>query len=150
VRRDGKVIARRLQVTMAATRDAYKSGATQLLDVVNAPADRAAAFLRPGTVDAVVTDAPYGVQHGSRTAVKGLARSPLDLLAVSIPAWAPLLRPGGAIGIAWNTLVARREDVAQILADAGLEPLDDPPYLSFRHRVDQAIVRDILIARKPG
>jgi SAM-dependent methyltransferase len=150
VRRDGKVIARRLQVTMAATRDAYKSGATQLLDVVNAPTDRAAEFLRPGTVDAVVTDAPYGVQHGSRTAVQGLARSPLDLLAVSIPAWAPLLRPGGAIGIAWNTLVARREDVARILADAGLEPLDDPPYLSFRHRVDQAIVRDILIARKPG
>jgi hypothetical protein len=37
-----------------------------------------------------------------------------------------------------------------VLAAAGLEPLDGPPYLSFRHRVDQAIVRDILIARKPG
>lgn len=150
VRREGKVVARRLQVRMAATRDAYKAGSTQLLDVVNAPTDRAAKFLRPATVDAVVTDAPYGVQHGSRTAAQGLARSPLDLLAASIPAWAPLLRPGGAIGIAWNTLVARREDVAQILADAGLEPLEDAPYRTFRHRVDQAIVRDILVARKPG
>jgi hypothetical protein len=67
-----------------------------------------------------------------------------------VPVWAEVLRPGGAIGIAWNTLVARREDAVAILARAGLEPLTQPPYLSFRHRVDQAIVRDILIARKPG
>ena len=150
VRRDGKVVARRLQVSMAATRDAYKAGATQLLDVVNAPTDRAAGFFRAASVDAVVTDAPYGVQHGSRTPVKGLARSPLDLLAASVPAWAGLLRPGGAIGIAWNTLMARRQDAARILADAGLEPQEDQPYLGFRHRVDQAIVRDILIATKPA
>jgi len=26
---------------------------------------------------------------------------------------------------------------------------DDGPYLDFRRRVDQAIVRDVLIARKP-
>jgi SAM-dependent methyltransferase len=150
VRREGKVVARRLQISMAATRDAYKAGDTQLLDVVNAPTERAADFFRPASVDAVVTDAPYGVQHGSRTTVKGLARNPLDLLAASVPAWARLLRPGGTIGIAWNTLVARRDDAARILSDAGLEPLEDPPYLSFQHRVDQAIVRDILIASKPG
>src|ERR1700733_2078363 len=36
VRRNGKVVARRLQVSMAPGRDAWKSGATQLLDVVNA------------------------------------------------------------------------------------------------------------------
>jgi hypothetical protein len=150
VRREGKVVARRLLVSMAATRDAYRSGATQSLDVVNVATERAAEFFRPDSVDAIVTDAPYGVQHGSRTAMRGLARSPLDLLAASVPAWTPLLRPGGAIGVAWNTLVARREDAAQILADAGLQPQEDPPYLGFRHRVDQAIVRDIIIARKPA
>jgi SAM-dependent methyltransferase len=150
VRREGKVIARRLQISLAASPEAHKAGATQSLDVVNAPTERSAEFFRPASVDAVVTDAPYGVQHGSRTAVQGLARKPLDLLAASVPAWARLLRPGGAIGLAWNTLVAHREDAAQILADAGLEPQEDPPYLDFRHRVDQAIVRDILIASKPG
>jgi hypothetical protein len=149
VRRDGKVVARRLQISLAASKDAYKSGATQLLDVVNADTTRAAEFVRPSTVDALVTDAPYGIQHGSRTTAKGLARKPLDLLAAAVPVWATLLRPGGAIGVAWNTLVARREDIAAILAGAGLRPLEDPPYQSFRHRVDQAIVRDILIARKP-
>jgi SAM-dependent methyltransferase len=149
VRRDGKVVARRLQIRLAASKDAYKSGATQLLDVVNADTTRAAEYVRPATVDVLVTDAPYGIQHGSRTTAQGLARKPLDLLAAAVPVWATLLRPGGAIGIAWNTLVARREDVAGILASAGLRPRDEPPYQAFRHRVDQAIVRDILIARKP-
>jgi SAM-dependent methyltransferase len=149
VRREGKVIARRLRIRMAASKDAYKSGATQLLDVVNADTTRTAEFVRPSTVDVLVTDAPYGVQHGSRTTAEGLARKPLDLLAAAVPVWASLLRPGGAIGVAWNTLVARREDVAGIITGAGLRPLDDPPYLAFRHRVDQAIVRDLLIARKP-
>jgi hypothetical protein len=149
VRRDGKVVARRLQIRLAATKDAYRSGATQLLDVVNADTTRAAEFVRPGTVDALVTDAPYGVQHGSRTSGQGLARKPLDLLAAAVPVWATLLRQGGAIGIAWNTLVARREDIAGILTGAGLRPAEDGPYRAFQHRVDQAIVRDILIARKP-
>jgi hypothetical protein len=149
VRRDGKVVARRLQITMAATKDAYRSGASQLLDVVNADTARAAQFFRPASFDALVTDAPYGIQHGSRSTAKGLARAPLDLLAEAVPVWTTLLRSGGAIGIAWNTLVARREDAAKVLADSGLELLADPPYLSFRHRVDQAITRDILVARKP-
>jgi Putative RNA methylase family UPF0020 len=149
VRRNGKVVARRLQVRLAPDKEAYKEGATQLLDVVHADTTRAAEFFRPSTIDILVTDAPYGVQHGSRTGAKGLARGPLDLLASAVHGWTTLLRAGGAVGIAWNTIVARREDAAAILADAGLEPLEEPPYLGFRHRVDQAIVRDILIARKP-
>jgi hypothetical protein len=63
--------------------------------------------------------------------------------------WAALLRPGGAVGIAWNTLVAPRAEAAAVLASAGLEPAESPPYLSFGHRVDSSIVRDILVARKP-
>jgi len=38
---------------------------------------------------------------------------------------------------------------AAILAGAGLDPMDAGSYLAFRHRVDQAISRDILVARKP-
>jgi hypothetical protein len=149
VRRDGKVVARRLQLSLAATKEAYKSGELQRLDVVNADTVSAAEFFRPSTFDVLVTDAPYGIQHGSRTAAKGRVRGPLRLLAEAVPVWAALLRPGGGVGIAWNTLVAQREAVAKVLADAGLEPIEEPPYLSFRHRVDQAIVRDVLIARKP-
>jgi SAM-dependent methyltransferase len=148
VRRERKVVAKRLKIELAADRDDYKAGATQVLDVVNADTLRSGEFFKE--FDLIVTDLPYGVQHGSRTPGKGLARSPEDLLAEAAPVWARLLRPGGAIGVSWNTFVAKREVAAEGLAAAGLEVVEDEPYLSFRHRVDQAILRDVLVARKPA
>ncbi|AVT35410.1 TRM11 family methyltransferase [Plantactinospora sp. BB1] len=149
VRRNRQVVARRLQVDLAADKESYRAGRTQRLDVVQVDTLRSAEFFRPGTQDLLVADAPYGVQHGSRSTGQRLARSPLALLAEAVPVWAGLLRSGGALGVAWNTQVARRDEAAGVLADAGLEVLADGPYLEFAHRVDQAIVRDILVARKP-
>jgi SAM-dependent methyltransferase len=154
VRRDRQVVARRLQAEFAATKDEYKAGVVQRLEVIEADTSRVVEFFRRESADLVVTDLPYGVQHGSHATPRvppgerGLARSPLDLLTVAAPTWAKALRPGGALGISWNTHVARREDAAEALAAAGLEVLDSAPYRAFRHRVDQAITRDILIARK--
>ncbi|GGM63001.1 TRM11 family SAM-dependent methyltransferase [Dactylosporangium sucinum] len=148
VRRNRQVVARRLRIDLAADKDDYKAGQTQALDVVNADTVRSGEFFKPGTFDVVVADAPYGVQHGSRTAGKGLTRDPGDLLTEAAPVWADLLRPGGAMGISWNTFVAKREAAAAALEGAGLRVVEDEPYLSFRHRVDQAILRDILVAVK--
>jgi hypothetical protein len=168
VRRDRKVVARRLTAEFAATKDEYKAGDVQRLEVVEADTTRVGEFFRPASADLVVADLPYGVQHGSHTGHgtghstgraggeragdggRTLARSPLELLRAAAPAWVKTLRPGGAAGIAWNTRVARREDAAEALTAAGLVVLDDGPYRAFRHRVDQAITRDILIARKPA
>jgi Putative RNA methylase family UPF0020 len=154
VRRDRKVVARRLTAEFAATKDEYKTGDIQHLEVVETDTTRIGEFFRPASVDLVVADLPYGVQHGSHSTVraggKTLARSPLDLLRAAAPVWAKTLRAGGALGISWNTLVARREDAAAALAAAGLEVLDSAPYHAFRHRVDQAITRDILVACKTG
>jgi hypothetical protein len=149
VRREHQVLARRLHVDIGATKQLYKAGDTLELTYVNADTTHVLDFYRRGTFDLVVTDAPYGVQHGSRTGRRGLHRSPLDLLDAAAPAWAALLRLGGALGISWNTNVARREDAVAVLARSGLEPVETPPYLGFSHRVDQAIVRDILVARRP-
>ncbi|TDD60549.1 SAM-dependent methyltransferase [Kribbella antibiotica] len=149
VRREHEVVGHRFQASFGLTKEAWKAGEKFSLSVVNADTTKALEFHRPGTFDLVVTDAPYGVQHGSRSAESGLHRSPIDLLKAAAPVWAGLLRSGGALGIAWNTNVARRPAAAEILAAAGLEPLDEAPYQDFVHRVDQAIVRDILVARKP-
>src|SRR6185437_7607551 len=161
VRRDRKVVARRLTARFAATRDEYKADDVQRLEVVEADTTRVGEFFRPASADLVVADLPYGVQHGSHSGGpraggaragggRSLARSPLDLLREAAPAWARALRPGGALGISWNTHVARREEAAAALAAAGLQVLDSDPYHGFRHRVDQAITRDILVARKPA
>ena len=147
VRRDRRTVARRLTITLAATKEDHAAGDVQHLDVVHADTTLAGEFFRPGTFDVIVTDAPYGVYHGSRTVAAGLRRAPLDLLREAAPGWARLLRPGGALGLAWNTHVTNREHAAVQLADAGLTVLAEP-YDRFRHRVDQAITRDILVARK--
>ncbi|MFD0686489.1 TRM11 family SAM-dependent methyltransferase [Actinomadura fibrosa] len=155
IRRDKAVLGRRLHVTLGASKERYKSGETMEITVVNADSVEAGKFFRPRSFDLIVTDAPYGVQHGSRA--KGgqgrrggtLSRSPVELLAAAVPEWTRLLRPGGAIGISWNTFVGRREDLAAILAGSGLDVQDSEPYLGFRHRVDQAISRDLIVARRP-
>jgi SAM-dependent methyltransferase len=149
VRRERQVVARRFHATLAATREEHRAGTSQQVEVFSVDTVRAGEFFRAGTFDLVVADAPYGVQHGSRTAERGLARSPLDLLTLAVAVWAALLRPGGAMGISWNTFVARRDELTKIMLSAGLEPCDSGPYLELSHRVDQSIVRDVLIARKP-
>jgi SAM-dependent methyltransferase len=156
VRREKAVLGRRLHVTLGASKELYKSGETMEITVVNADSTGAGKFFRPSSFDLIVTDAPYGVQHGSRPrgaqpGRKGkpqLSRSPVDLLAAAVPEWARLLRPGGAIGISWNTFVDRREQLAEILGASGLEVQDSAGYRGFRHRVDQAISRDLIVARR--
>lgn len=146
VRREKKLIARRLTVSLT------PPGSAEALsvDVVHADTVMAPDFFKPGSFDAIVADAPYGVQHGSRTVAAGLRRTPLELLQEAVPGWVGLLRPGAALGISWNTHVAKRDDAAAVLAEAGLTVLDDGPYAQFRHRVDQSITRDILVGVKGG
>ncbi|OZM74386.1 SAM-dependent methyltransferase [Amycolatopsis antarctica] len=150
LRRDKVRLGRRLDVEYAATKERYKAGEVNRITYFNCDTLETAALLRRESVDVIVTDAPYGVQHGShRSDGTGPARSPRDLLAAALPVWSRTLRPGGAIGISWNTTVAGREVLTGILTGAGLDVVEDEAYLGFTHRVDQAILRDLIVARKP-
>ncbi|MEU8144623.1 SAM-dependent methyltransferase [Nonomuraea sp. NPDC048901] len=146
VRRERALVGRRLNISFSRSKEEFKSGDTQRVSVVNADTLRSREFFKPRSFDVLVTDAPYGVQHGSRGGGGGLSRSPLELIRKAAPVWAELLRPGGALGISWNTYGGTRDDLAEILAKAGLDVVDLP---DFEHWVDQAIVRDIMVARKP-
>jgi hypothetical protein len=111
---------------------------------------KTAELLQRRRVDVVVTDAPYGVAHGSRgSSHGGRDRSPTELIAAALPVWVSVLRPGGAVGISWNTHGLTRKAMAALCTDAGLEVCDDGPYTRFAHRVDAGILRDLLVARKP-
>jgi SAM-dependent methyltransferase len=149
LRRDGRTLGRRFDAALAVDKEAWAAGDTITVSVAQADTLETPTIYRAGSVDAVVTDAPYGVQHGSRSG-GALQRSPLDLLAAAVPGWATVLRPGGAIGIAVNVRTSPRADTCAVLADAGLEPVESPAYRGFEHRVDQAIVRDVVVATKPG
>jgi hypothetical protein len=135
VRKDKRHLGRKLAMTI---------GSNTSLTVFNADTTDAREFLKGGVADVIVTDLPYGVAHGSRTA-KGLTRSPLALLEAAVPVWSQLLQPGGAIGMSWNTHVASRAAAAEVLSANGFKVHD---YDGFEHWVDQAITRDIVVARK--
>ncbi len=89
----------------------------------------------------LVTDLPYGIEH---TGSSG-KRNPLDTLRECAPAWAASLRPGGSMVLVFNRLQPRRDALAAVFADVGLEilPLEAP------HRMSESIVRDFLVARRP-
>jgi len=152
VRRHKKVVATRVAATVAATKEDARAGRVVHATAIGADTTAAPDFFRPASFDVVVTDLPYGVQHGSRSAARGLARGPAELLAAALPAWVALLRPGGAVGLAVNTHTAPRAETVAALALAGLEVLDGEgheAYRGFRHRVDSSIDRDVVVARKP-
>lgn len=186
LRRDGKSLGRRFAATVGLTPEQYRAGDTVSVELVNADTVRAAELFPAGHFDVLVTDAPYGVQHGNRasgtrgrdgrsTARDELTRSPVPLLRKALPGWVRLLRRGGAVGISWNTHVARRPELVAVLEEAGLEVLGEHtgpealgehlgpealgehadggaaanPWRGFGHRVDQAIHRDLVVARKP-
>ncbi len=140
----------RLALDVGIDKESFKAGKALHLAVVNAGTLETTAVFPPRSFDLVVADAPYGVQHGSTGARGQLSRSPLELVAEAAPVWRDALRPGGAMGIAWNVHVARREALAEALARAGLEVCDSPAYRGFQHRVDQAILRDVVVARRPS
>jgi SAM-dependent methyltransferase len=145
VRRQGRRAARRLEVTMAASKDDHKAGAVQKLTVIQGDTTQLDGLIRGGIADVLVADLPYGVAHGSYDDEGGLSRRPLDLLERAVPQWLPLLRPGAALGLSWNTKVARRELAEDILLANGLEIVEHQP---LEHRVDQGIERDVVIARR--
>lgn len=148
VRREGKSVGRRLDVNVRLPERALT------MSVFTGDTTDAAKLFGKKRFDAIITDAPYGVVHGSQRKPGGAAstshpdrqRSPEQLLRAAIPIWASQLKPGGALGLAWNTYGLTREDLVDIVTDAGLTAQNSGPWLEFAHRVDSSINRDLLVA----
>ena len=68
------------------------------------------------------------------------------LLRSALPAWREALRPGGALAVAFNTYTLPRATVLAAVEAAGLEPIPDAP--DFEHWVEQAVERDLVLAKK--
>lgn len=143
VRREGRSLGKRL-VAGITPADGERE---QQLTVFTGDTRQTAALYGKRTFDLIVTDAPYGVAHVSTG--RGRKGSAAGLLGEAITVWAGRLRSGGALGISWNTYRLAREELASIMIDAGLEPLQGGVHDRFAHRVDASINRDIMIGRKP-
>lgn len=98
----------------------------------------------------IVGDLPYGVVHGSVTRERqsSLTRNPAELLKACLPSWSAVLKPNGVLVIAWNCYVLPREEMVLLFEEQGLTVKKEDAYLQFEHRVDQSILRDIIVAQK--
>ena len=140
---------RRFRVTIG-----RKGGAAaddrQLVDVAVADTTEAPVLFGKGSVDAIATDLPYGVQHGSHSGgASKLSRRPDELLRDGLPAWRSVLRPGGGLALSWNVRTLPRAAVLELLAGTGFDVPGLGEDVDFSHRVDRTITRDVVVARRP-
>jgi hypothetical protein len=148
LRREGKISGRRFDVVFARTKDDYQSDDVQRVRFVNDDTVLLAGQYGKPVFDLVVADLPYGVQHTSRARPGARTRDPRELVDAALDGWIDAMKPAAAIGVSFNTRTLEREALVDLLHAHGLEPRR-PDDLSFRHRVDHAITRDLVVAVKP-
>ena len=139
----GKCGGRETKFVLSDTAENFKDGDTRTLRMICGDTRDAAALLKPQSVHLMVTDVPYGVQKGTA----GRQDSIGGTLAAALPGWQEALKPGGALAMSFNTYVTRRADLVRLCECAGLEVIDTPP---LEHWVEQAVSRDVILARKPA
>ena len=138
--------AARTTVAYGTTRD---RASWSSVEVIHDDSGHVPQHLPARSVDALVADLPYGVQHGASTG-GALRRTPEDLLAAVLGPWHAVLRPGAGVALSWNRRTLPRPRLVELLAGNGYElcrPADDE---AFVHRVDRSITRDVVVARRGG
>lgn len=136
----------RLRVTFGPDRRSFDAGG-QSVEMINGDCRALGGLVKRNGVDVIVCDLPYGVRHGSEGAATR-QRSPLALVEESLDGWRSVLRPGGAVGLSFNTLTCPRDALSGVLERAGFDVHDEAPYLALAHRVDQSINRDVVVTRR--
>ncbi|GAD90749.1 hypothetical protein VHA01S_055_00050 [Vibrio halioticoli NBRC 102217] len=146
----GKKIADGFVVNAAVTKEAFIKDQGQSLKLYASDTRIVNQIIKKNSCDVMVSDLPYGVQHGSKSAKDTkMARSPLELLEEALPAWKSVLKPKGSIVLSFNEFTLKWTELAELFAKQGFEVQDQEPYIGYLHRVDQSINRNIFIAVKP-
>lgn len=145
----GKKIADAFSLTAAAEKADFKSGNVQSFELFNADTRIANLLIKKKSCDIIISDLPYGVQHGSKSKKdSNMSRSPIELLREAIPSWYQVLKTKGSIVLSYNEFTMKYEDVAVVLEENGFKALDESPYNNYLHRVDQSINRNLIVAIK--
>ena len=100
--------------------------------------------LEENSVDAIVTDIPYGVLTHAK--INGVEATTLDLVKLCAPKWAKLLNQSGRIALAYNAMKTDRKTITKVLVDAGFQQLY--PNIQLQHLASNQILREIFIGEK--
>ncbi|GMQ55921.1 DNA methylase [Vallitalea sediminicola] len=145
----GKKIADVFTLTSAANKIDYNNGNIQTFQMFNSDTTLANILVKKKSCDIIVSDLPYGVQHGSKNN-KGsdISRSPLELIKTAIPAWNHALKVKGSMVLSYNEFTMKYRDISTVLQENGFKVLNEPPYNDYLHRVNQSINRNLIVAVK--
>ena len=138
----GQVGGRENKFVFSDSAEHFKDGDTRTLRLICGDTREAAALLKPGSVHLMVTDAPYGVQKGTA----GRQDSIGGTIAAALPGWFSVLKSGGVLAMSFNTHVTKRDGLVRLFEKAGFEIVQTA---NLEHWVEQAISRDVILARKP-
>jgi tRNA G10 N-methylase Trm11 len=146
----GKKIADGFVINAAVNKDDFMQDLGQSMKLYASDTRIVNQIIKKNSCDVMVSDLPYGVQHGSKSAKDTkMARSPIGLIEEALPAWKSVLKPKGAIVLSFNEFTLKWSELAKLFSDQGFKVLDEEPYIGYLHRVDQSINRNIFIAVKP-
>lgn len=132
--------------TLADSKQAFQAGDTRSLRLLLGDTGAIGALLKKAPADLLVTDLPYGVQHAPQE-----GRRPENfpgMLRRVLPAWKDALRSGAGVAISFNSLTLPRQTLVELLEQAGFQVMTEAPYATFEHFVEQAVTRDVVVARK--
>lgn len=132
--------------TLADTKEHYQAGNVRTLRLLLGDTGLTGPLLRKTPADILVADLPYGIQHAPQDGRK--PESFAGMLRRVLPSWKEALRAGGGMAISFNTLTLPRKTLVEIISSAGFEVLDEAPFGPMEHFVEQAVVRDVVVARK--
>lgn len=138
----GQVGGRENKFVFSDSAEHFKDGDTRTLRLICGDTREAEALLKPNSVHLMVTDAPYGVQKGTA----GRQDSIGGTIAAALPGWFDVLKSGSVLAMSFNTHVTRREGLVRLFEKAGFEIVQTA---NLEHWVEQAISRDVILARKP-
>lgn len=138
----GQAGGRETRFVFSDTAENYKAGDTRSLRMIAGDTRDALALLKAKSVHLMVTDIPYGVQKGTA----GKQDSIGGTLSKALPGWHDVLKPGGVLAMSFNTYVTKRAELERACALAGFEIVETA---SLEHWVEQAINRDVILARRP-
>ena len=146
---NGKRLSDGFTLETAATKEDFSNGKTQTLKVFPADTRHTQFLAKKNSCDILVSDLPYGVQHGSKNAKDPkMDRSPVELLKEAAPAWKAVMKQKGALVISFNEFTLKWKEAEEALTEAGFKVLGVEPYINYLHRVDQSINRNLIVAVK--
>ena len=132
--------------TLADSKEHFQQKDVRTLRLLQGDTGLTGELMKKTPVEVIVADLPYGVQHAPQDGRQ--PESFQGLLKRVLPSWKNALKPGGAMAVSFNALTLPRKKLVELMEGAGLHVLTDGPYASFEHFVEQAVTRDVVVARR--